>query len=84
MTELISSLQKKIQYDPNAAQRVIIRVNGDLDDGEQKLKARGFEIRRKLKLIKGFAATAPGSSIQSLAAEPWVTHIEEDQQVHTM
>ena len=84
MAQLAPTLQQKIVSDPDAPQQVIVRVNGNLDARGETLEANGFQIRRKLGLVKGFAATAPGSAISEIARQPWVTSIEEDQQVHTM
>ncbi len=84
MNPIAPGLDQKITRNPDAPQNVIVRVNGDLDALQQTLEARGFQIHRKLKLIRGLAATAPGASVRQLANEPWVTSIEEDQQVHTM
>ncbi len=84
MAHLASGLEQKIAANPGAPQNVIIRVDGDLDARQQQLAASGFQIRRKLALIKGLAATASGSAIRQMANQPWVTSIEEDQQVHTM
>ncbi len=84
MPQLAPHLQQKIERDPHAPQNVIVRVNGDMDALQKTLEANGFQIRRKLGLIKGFAATAPGSQVRQMANQPWVTSIEEDQQVHTM
>ncbi len=84
MAQIPPDLQQKIQSNPEAPQNVLVRVNGDLDALQPQLEANGFHIRRRLSLIRGFASTAPGTSIRQLAAEPWVTSIEEDQHVHTM
>jgi hypothetical protein len=84
MSELAASLAFKINNDPEIPLNVIVRVNGDLDKCEEQLTSQGFEIRRKLALIQGFAATATGSQVQELANEPWVTFIEEDQQVQAL
>ncbi len=84
MSQIASGLRQKIARHPDASQNVIVRVNGDMDELQNALEANGFQIRRKLGLIKGFAATAPGSSIQKVADQPWVMSIEEDQQIHTM
>jgi hypothetical protein len=84
MAQFAPGLEQKIAANPDAPHNVIVRVDGDLDARQQQLAARGLQIRRKLALIKGFAFTASGSSIRQLAALPWVTSIEEDQQVHTM
>ncbi len=84
MSQIAPGLRQKIANNPDAPQHVIVRVNGDMDALQKTLEANGFQIRRKLGLIKGFAATAPGASVNQVAAQPWVTSIEEDQQVHTM
>ncbi len=84
MAQLGPNLQKKIANNPSAPQDVIVRGNGDMEIMQQELEAAGFQIRRRLGLIKGFAATAPGDSVRRAAGLPWVTSIEEDQQVHTM
>jgi hypothetical protein len=84
MSELAPSLALKISKNPDSPQQVIVRVEGDVDACEHRLAAQGFEIRRKLGLIKGFAATASGSQVQDLADEPWVTSIEEDQPVQAL
>jgi myo-inositol catabolism protein IolC len=84
LSQVSPGLLKKIQENPETPQNVIVRVDGDMDAQEQQLLSRGFQIRRKLRLIKGFAVTAPGSRVQQLSSEPWVSSIEEDQQVQTM
>ncbi len=84
MGQLAPGLEQKIATNPEAPFNVIVRVDGDLDARQRQLQATGFQIRRKLGLIKGFAATASGSHIRNLSAQPWVTSIDEDQQVHTL
>ncbi len=84
MAQIGPSLNKKIQASPKQPQNIIVRVNGDMEVSQQQLETAGFQIRRKLSLIKGFAVTGPGQSVRDLANQPWVTSIEEDQQVHTM
>ncbi len=84
MSQIAPGLQQKIASDPSAPRHVIVRVNGDLATLQKTLEDNGFQIRRKLGLIKGFAATASGLSVSQVANQPWVTSIEEDQQVHTM
>ncbi|MGE5138784.1 MAG: hypothetical protein ACM3JD_04920 [Rudaea sp.] len=83
MAQLGQSLLKKITANPNSSQDSIVRVSGDMDAAQDKLESAGFRIRRRLGLIKGFAVTGKGRALQDLAAQPWVTSIEEDQQVRT-
>ncbi len=84
MAQIANNLKKKLESSPTQPHNVIVRVNGDMEVGQQQLEAAGFQIRRKLGLIKGFAVTGPGQNVQALAQQPWVTSIEEDQQVRTM
>jgi hypothetical protein len=84
MSEIAPTLALKISKDPDSPRQVIVRVEGDVDECETLLALRGFEIRRKLHLIRGFAVTGSGSLVQQLADEPWVTSIEPDQQVRAL
>lgn len=84
MAEIPASLATRIDSDPDGELDVIVRVDGDLDTCEQSIISLGIAIRRKLPLIKGLAITAPGIVVWDLADEPWVTHIEEDQQVQAL
>lgn len=84
MSQISPGLLQKISDNPDAARDVIVRVEGSVDAHEQQLRSQGVQIRRTLRLINGFAITAPGSQVRQLGDEPWVTFIDEDQQVHTM
>ena len=84
MAEITTNLKKKVESSPKQPQNLIVRVNGDMEVGQQQLEAAGFQVRRKLSLIKGFAVTGPGENVRQLADQPWVSSIEEDQQVRTM
>lgn len=83
MPHIGSSLQAKISSDPDEPCDVIVRVNGDMDESQRQLEAAGFQIRRKLGLIRAFATSGPGKKVRRLASEPWVRSIEEDQEIHT-
>ena len=63
---------------------VIIRVSISLDEARTRLAARDITIRRELKLIRGFAVTAPAPVLRNLEKEPWVTSVEPDREVHVM
>lgn len=84
MSELDPTLAFKISESPDEPLDVIVRVDRDVDSCVEQLSSQGFEIRRKLYLIKGFAATATGLQVQELAYEPWVISIELDQQVRAL
>ncbi len=65
-------------------EQAIVRVSIPLDEARARLAARGITIRRELKLIRGFAVTAPAPVVRDLEKEPWVTSVEPDREVHTM
>lgn len=83
MGQITGSLAQKVRDDPQAEVSVIIRVRDNLDGRQEQLAAAGFEIKRRLSLINGFAATASGTDIQKVALEPWVVSVEPDEPVHT-
>jgi hypothetical protein len=84
MPVIAPDLEAQIQQKPDETHFIIVRVQGDLDSLEGQLRSGGFTIRRRLNLIRGFAASAAGADIGKLANESWVTSIEEDRQVQTM
>lgn len=83
MGQISTSLDQKVKDQPQAQVKVIIRVSDNLDAHQDQLAAAGFQIRRRLGLINGFAATALGTDVQKIALEPWVVSIEPDEAVHT-
>ncbi len=83
MAQIAPNLKKKLDTNPTQPRNLIVRVSGDMEISQQQLEAAGFQIRRKLGLIKGYAVTGPGNQVRALADQPWVKSIEEDQQVRT-
>ena len=84
MPSLDSNLQAQIQANPAATYHVIVRVQGDMDARQTQLEQNGFSITRRLRLIRGFAATAQGANLNTISAQDWIVSIEPDLQVHTM
>lgn len=84
MATLDPTLQEQIQANPGANYRVIVRVQGDMDARQRQLAQNGVTITRRLRLIRGFAATMQGANIKTLSAQDWIVSIEPDQPVHTM
>ncbi len=62
----------------------IVRVLGPLDVARERLRSRGVEIRRELKLIRGFAVSAPARVLDALTKESWVTSVEPDREVRAL
>lgn len=77
-------LEKLIATDAEATYDVIVRVNGDPAECEAQLQADGFDIKRRFRLIRGFAASATGANISKAAQRDWVVAIEPDREVKTM
>ncbi len=74
----------KLQSDPTATVKLIVRLKDDLTTRSAQVQAKGLVVRRKFALIGAVAVEGPASAALDLAREPWVLSIEEDVQVHTM
>lgn len=77
-------LEEQICAEPQQTFNVIVRVDGDLQTRESALEAEGFNIRRRFRLISGFAASAKGADIQKVSEADWVVSVEPDQEVRIM
>lgn len=84
MATIEPSLARQTRARPKEVCRVIVRVQGDLDGRQAQLQALGFTIVRKLKLIGGYSASAPGVCIRRAARHAWIISIEPDAQMQTM
>lgn len=84
MPQVDPDLEKQVESNPDDTFHLIVRVDGDLDVREEQLQADGFTIKRRLRLIRGFAAAARGCDVLSALQETWIVAIEEDRQVTTM
>jgi hypothetical protein len=84
MTKIESGLKTGAKANPDESFRVIVRVEGDLSALQEQLEALGFNVTRRLRLIRGFGATAKGADIVKASDEEWILSIEPDGEVHTM
>lgn len=84
MPHIDPALERSALESPDASFAVIVRVQGDLDARQAQIEAQGLAVTRRLSLIRGFAATATGSTIAALGANEWIVSIEPDQTVRTM
>jgi hypothetical protein len=84
MATIDSALAQAIQDRPDDIYRVIVRVQGDLQERQQPLQALGFTLGNSLRLVRGFSATAPGPVITRAQSEDWIVSIEPDGELHTM
>lgn len=84
MPHVDPALEQLAQANPDASFPIIVRVEGDMDARQAELETAELTITRRLWLIRGFACTASGSAIATVAAHEWVVSIEPDQSVQTM
>ncbi len=84
MAQLAPALKAQMDAQPTEPLQVIIRVKDDLEACEARLEAAGFQIRRRLSLIKGFAATGKPAALRQAADWDWVISIELDQPVRAL
>jgi len=84
MPQVDPDLEKQVESNPDETFHLIVRVDGDLDLRQGQLEADGFTIKRRLRLIRGFAAAARGCDVLMVMQETWVVAIEEDRPVTTM
>ena len=84
MAEIKNNLRARLEQNPQARIRLIVRVKGDLDQAAETMRAQGWKVRRKMALIAGLAVEGPAGDALTLANEAWVRSIEEDRAVHTM
>ncbi|HZQ06021.1 MAG TPA: hypothetical protein VFD70_05535 [Anaerolineae bacterium] len=84
MSNIDPMLVEQATANPDGTFRVIVRVDGDMNERAEQLAAGGFEITRPLRLVHGFAATTKGANLANVINQDWVVSIEPDQPVHTM
>jgi hypothetical protein len=75
------ALQNRLQKQPDAPVRLIVRIVGDMPQAEKQLGEMGANVVRTFSLTKAVAVTCSAATALSLVDEPWVQSIEEDRQV---
>ncbi len=84
MPKIDSVLAANIHANPGAIFPIIVRVQGDMDACQTELETAGLVISRRMWLIHGFAGSAAGTTIETLAQLDWIVSVESDQAVQTM
>jgi len=84
MAMISQDLRSKLQRDPHAVVRLIVRLKDDPGAHVADVQARGLTVRHAYSLISAIAVEGNASASLTLADEPWVLSIEEDKPVHTM
>jgi hypothetical protein len=78
MGKVDSSLLNKIKSSPDSSVRVIVRVDGDLDEATRKLADKGARPSKTLKLINAVVVICRARDIAGLARQRFVKTVEED------
>ena len=84
MANISQDLKSKLQTNPNATVRLIVRLADDPSRRVVSVQAHGLTVRHTYTLISAVAIEGTASASLKLAEEPWVVSIEEDKPVHTM
>jgi hypothetical protein len=77
-------LKSRLQQNPNAVVRLIVRLKDAPDSRVAAVQAHGLTVRHTYSLMSAIATEGSAAASLALAAEPWVVSIEEDKTVHTM
>jgi len=81
MAQIDSNLRKVWRSMGNDRVDVIIRVDGDLSERADALEARGYQVRRTLRLGHRLVLRCPATRALQLSRFRWITEIESDQPV---
>jgi hypothetical protein len=84
VASISQDLKSKLQGNPDATVRLIVRLTGDPVSRVAAVQAHGLTVRHTYSLISAIAIEGAASASLALAEEPWVISIEEDKAVHTM
>ena len=84
MAQIDATFEKKLQNNPTAKVRLIVRTTQPPAQCASLLEAQGFKIIRTSTLINALTVEGSAKSALSLRAAAWVARIEEDKPVHTM
>jgi hypothetical protein len=84
MSKISPDLASRFRAQPDATVHLIVRLADSPADAVDRIRARGLTVRRQFSLIRALAITGPAGVCLSLLDEPWVTRIEEDQEIRTM
>jgi hypothetical protein len=84
VASISQNLKSKLQQNPSAIVRLIVRLKDDPSSRVAAVQAHGLTVRHTYSLISAIAVEGAASASLALSDEPWVVSIEEDSSVHTM
>jgi hypothetical protein len=84
MSRIDAAFEKKLQSNPSANVRVIVRTAQAPAQCVSALEAQGFKVIRVSSLINAVTVEGKAQMALRLDQEDWVVRIEEDKLVHTM
>lgn len=84
MADISPDLKSRLQRNPQALVRLIIRLKDDPQSHVPAMQARGLTVRHTYSLTSSVAIEGSASASLALANEPWVVSVEEDKPVHTL
>jgi hypothetical protein len=84
MSRIDAAFEKKLQSNPSASVRLIVRTAQAPAQYVSALEAQGFKVIRTSSLINAVTVEGKAQLALTLGNEDWVVRIEEDKIVHTM
>ncbi len=84
MASISQDLRSRLQQNPNAVIRLIVRLQDAPASRVAAVQAHGLTVRHTFTLTSTIATEGSASASLALADEPWVVSVEEDKPVHTM
>ncbi len=82
--KLAPELDRRLRAAPSTSIRLLVGVQGDLEERSAELSRRGVVVLRRLALVAALAVEATGSQALALSREPWVSWIEPDRGVRAL
>lgn len=84
MTKIMPDLLQRMETDPDAEMRLIVRVDGDPVPAAERLAKGPVRVLRTFTLVPGLAVAGKARDCLRLLDEPWVRQVEEDRPVRAM
>jgi hypothetical protein len=78
MAKIDSTLNERLNTNPDQFLDLIVRTQGDATPHLAWLDSAGIEVRQQYRLSPGVAVTCSGRNVQRLLAQEWVVSIEID------
>ncbi|MEN6480315.1 MAG: hypothetical protein ABFD20_11865 [Anaerolineales bacterium] len=78
MPEIAADLLRAWQEQPAARVRLIVSVDGALDERRAQLAALGADVGHTYRLTNALSLECTGAQALAIAAQPWVRRISPD------